>query len=68
MINVNKLNGAIAEAGYSKRTLAKKLGMNESTLSRKLKRGVLGSDEIENLISILNIKDPMLIFFNQAGT
>ena len=33
-----------------------------------MKKGVFGSDEIEQMIQILKIKDPMSIFFAQMVT
>lgn len=63
MIAVNKLKGRIAEKGYTQGQIAKMLGISANTFHRKLARGVLGSDEIEALIKILDIKDPMGFFF-----
>ncbi|WP_343118135.1 helix-turn-helix domain-containing protein [Romboutsia sp. MSSM.1001216sp_RTP31141st1_F12_RTP31141_220114] len=48
--------------GYTQKKLAEELGISSKTLSTKLKKGVFGSDEIEKMIIILNIKNPMEIF------
>lgn len=63
MVDVSKLRGRMAEKGYSQKAVAEQLGIQPNTLRRKLKRGVLGSDEIEALIDILDIVDPISIFF-----
>lgn len=63
MIAVNELKGKIIAKGYTQEKIAEALGITPKTLSLKLKRGVLGSNEIEKLIEILAISDPMAIFF-----
>ncbi len=63
MILTDKLKGKITEAGLSQRQLAKQLGMTEKTFYTKMKKGVFDSDEIESMIILLNIKEPLDIFF-----
>ena len=63
MINIPKLRGRIAEAGYNNKQIAEKIGVHPATLCRKLEKGVFNSDEIQSLIKVLNIEDPMSIFF-----
>ena len=63
MVNVNELRGVIAKNGLSQRKLAKKLGMTDTTFYKKMAKGVFGSDEIEKMIEILHIDNPMPIFF-----
>lgn len=63
MINVNKLKAVIVENGKTHAEVAKALSITDVTFHRKLKRGVFGSDEIEKMITLLNIKNPMEIFF-----
>jgi len=63
VIAVNELKGKIIAKGYTQEKIAEALGITPKTLSLKLKRGVLGSNEIEKLIEILAISDPMAIFF-----
>ena len=62
MIQINEIKGRMKAKGYTQEKLAKELGMSPKTLSSRLKKGVFGSDEIEKLIFILNIKNPMEIF------
>lgn len=68
MINTNKLKGLIASNGLSQRKLAIRLGMTDKTFYNKMKKGVFDSDEIEQMIIILKIKDPISIFFTKEVT
>ena len=63
MIDTNSLKGIIVTNGLSQRKVAKKLGITEKTFYEKMKKGIFNSDEIEVMINILNIKDPVNIFF-----
>ncbi len=63
MINENELRAAFARKNYTQEKVAEMLGICSKTLGSKIKRGVFKSDEIERLILILDIKDPMDIFF-----
>lgn len=63
MINVNKLKGLISENDLSQRKLADMLGMSETTFYAKMKRGVFDSDEMEAMIKILKISNPIEVFF-----
>lgn len=67
MIDVNKLRGKIAERGFSQRELAKILGMSDMTFYRKMRKGRFESDEIEEMIVLLKIENPMEIFFTKVG-
>lgn len=63
MINTNKLRGLIAERGFSQRQVAKHLGITEKTFYTKMQRGVFGTDEVDTMIDLLSIENPMEIFF-----
>ena len=63
MVNSNKLKGLIVSKGLTQKDVAEKLSMTPKTFSLKLKKGVFGSDEIEMMISLLDISDPVPIFF-----
>ncbi|MFR3737131.1 helix-turn-helix domain-containing protein [Anaerococcus obesiensis] len=63
MINVNKLKAIFVENGKNQKDVAKMLGISENTMSIKLKKGILNSDEIFKLIDIFEIKNPTDIFF-----
>lgn len=63
MVATEKLRGIIAEQGLSQRQVAKKLGMTEKTFYSKMKKGVFGTDEVDQMIAILKIENPVDIFF-----
>ena len=63
MIATDKLRGIISERGLSQRKLAEMIGMTEKTFYTKMKKGVFDSKEIDIMISLLEIEDPMPIFF-----
>lgn len=63
MIRRDLLNGEIARAGVSKAYVAEKIGMTPKTFYLKEKRGVFASDEIEKIVSVCDIKDPVAVFF-----
>lgn len=65
MILINELKGKIKAKGYTQEKLAKELGMCPKTLGNKLNKGIFGSDEIEKMVKILDIKNPIEIFFNK---
>lgn len=63
MVATDKLRGIIAERGYSQRQVAKHLGITEKTFYTKMKNGSFGIDEADKMIELLNIQEPMGIFF-----
>lgn len=68
MVNANELRAEIVRKGYTQKQVAEKMHISQKTLSNKLRKGVFGSDEIEQLMCILEIRDPVPIFFNQKVT
>jgi len=63
MILVNELKGKMRAKGYTQDKFAKELGISSKTLSNKLSKGIFGSNEIEKIIKILGIDNPIEIFF-----
>lgn len=63
MVNANELKAAFKRKAYTQEDVAKMLGITPRTLSNKMKRGVFNSNEIERLIEVLDIKEPLPIFF-----
>lgn len=64
MFRENEFNAALARANKTKRELAQELGIEESTLWRKIKNdGSFTRKEINTIIDFLQIDDPMTIFF-----
>ena len=62
MVAVDKLRGIIAERGMSQRQVARVLGMTEKTFYTKMQKGVFGTDEVEKMVELLSISDPVEIF------
>lgn len=62
MIDVAKIRGLMAEKGYTIRSLSKAMGISEITLSNKLKRGIFNSDEMMQLVELLNMINPSAVF------
>lgn len=63
LVSSNELKAAMVRKGLTQKDVAKKLNITPRTLSSKLSKGIFGSDEIEALMIMLDIKDPMPIFF-----
>ena len=63
MIRTDKLRGIIVENGYSQVDVAKQIGITPKTFYDKMKAGIFGSDEIQIMIDMLKIDDPVSIFF-----
>lgn len=68
MIDTSKLRGAIAESGLTQGKLAVRLGMTQKTFYCKMKKGVFDSDEMSDMVEILQLRDPVSIFFAKKGT
>lgn len=62
MVATDKLRGIIAERGMSQRQVAKLLGLNEKTFYSKMQKGVFGTDEVEQMVELLSIPNPVDIF------
>jgi predicted transcriptional regulator len=67
MIRTDVLKGIITEKGFSQRKVAKELGISEKTFYAKMKKGILNSNEIEGLITLLDIQNPQAVFFAPNG-
>jgi len=64
-LDTAKLRGLIVERGLTQKKVAEHLGMSEKTFYLKMKKGVFGTDDVQNMIELLNIEDPMSIFFTK---
>ena len=63
MVRTDLLKGEIARAGYSQSQIADMLCITPKTFYSKMKKGIFNSDEIEELIQILGIENPVQVFF-----
>ena len=68
MLNVLEFKAAMVRKGYTQKMLAKQLGVTEKTISERIKNKRFGTEEIEKLIPLLDITDPMTIFFADTVT
>ena len=68
MVNTNKLRGIIAERGLDQKDVAKMIGKSSKTFYEKMKKGKFDSDEIMQMVSGLEIKNPVDIFFAEDVT
>ncbi|MBR6873074.1 MAG: helix-turn-helix domain-containing protein [Ruminococcus sp.] len=68
MLNVPEFKAAMVRKGYNQKTLAEKLGISERTFCERIKMKRFGTEEIEKLIPLLEIRDPMTIFFDGVVT
>ena len=65
MIDIPKLRGLIVEKGYTQTQVAEHIGISPKTFYERMKKGVLGSDELDALIELLDISNPVPIFFKR---
>ena len=64
MFNKLEFNAQIARKGMLKKDVAKALGIDVSTLYRKMEKdGDFSREEMSNLIELLGKEDPKEIFF-----
>ena len=68
MVDTNALRGIITSKGKSQKDIAIEIGIAPKTFYDKMKKGVFGSDEMEMMIDILDIKNPTEIFFAKEVT
>ena len=63
MVDTNALRGIIVSKGLRQEDVAKHIGINPKTFGKRMKKKVFGSDEIEAMIELLDIENPVEIFF-----
>lgn len=68
MLNVPEFRAAMARKGYTQKALSDILGISEKTFCDRMKNRRFGTEEIERLIPVLEIHDPMAIFFDGIVT
>lgn len=62
MVQTNELKAAMVRKGLSQADVAKAIGVSNKTFCERMKQKVFGSDEIEIMIDLLDISDPMAVF------
>ena len=68
MVDINRLKAEMVKKGLKQSDVARELNISTRTLSTRMKQGVFGSDEIEKLMNLLDISDPVSIFFAKQVT
>lgn len=68
MIDTKALKNIIFSRDMSQKDVAEHLGMSPKTFYGKMKKGVFGSDEMEGMIKLLSIENPIDIFFASEVT
>lgn len=69
MFKQNRFRAQLALRGVTLKELAEMLGISEPTVYRKINRnGDFAREEIEKMIRILRIENPMHIFFSDEDT
>lgn len=63
MVDTQRLRSIIVLNNMTQETVARAIGMTPKTFYNKMKRKVFGSDEIEKMIELLDIDNPMAVFF-----
>ena len=68
MIDINELKACIARKGMTQADVAKQLNMSPRSFYNHIQKGVFGSDEIEKMVVLLDIPDPVSVFFTSLVT
>ena len=68
MIDRNGLKAAIVAKGLTQSDMAEALGMSRKTFYDRMAKGVFGSDEIFEMMKLLDIQNPTAIFFANGVT
>lgn len=63
MVDTKRLRGLIAENRLSQADVARRLGLSQRCFYNKMETGSFWVSEAKQLIEILNIDDPVPIFF-----
>lgn len=63
MVDCMKIKALMVEHKLSGKDVAKRMGLSDKTLYRKLNSGIFNTTEMNKLVEILNIEDPAKIFF-----
>ncbi len=68
MFNKYEFDAQLARKGMKKYELAERLGITYTSLYRKIESGKFTREEIGKIIGILDINDPVPIFFAEELT
>ena len=68
MINANLIRGKIVENGMTQAEVAAAIGVTAKTFSLKMHSGKFGLEEVDKLIQVLKIEEPLKYFFAKADS
>lgn len=68
MVDNIKIRALMVERGLTGKQVAMKMGISDKTFYRKLNSGEFGTKEMNQLVDILKIEDPVKIFFAKSVT
>ena len=68
MVDTKRLKGIIVENDLTQEKVARAIGMTPKTFYSKMKKGVFGSDEMEAMMDLLHMEDPISVFFQKKVT
>lgn len=68
MFDRNAFRAELARNGMTQRELCEKTGISTATMTRKIRSGKFGTDDVEKIVKVLNIKDPAGIFLANIVT
>lgn len=63
MVDCIKIKALMVEHNLTGKEVAKRMGLSDKTLYRKLNSGIFNTVEMNKLVEILDIDDPVKIFF-----
>lgn len=64
MVNTQEIKALMVRNNMTRQDLAKELGVSYSTVLSRLKDGNFTSNQIDVLIKVLHIEDPVSVFFS----
>jgi hypothetical protein len=68
MLNKDLLKAEIYRKKHTQSSIAYEIGMRPSLFSSRMKKGNFRRAEVENIIRILNIENPIDIFFDEEAS
>ena len=66
MIRTDLLKEQIARNGMTQVQVARRLGLTPRTFYKRMRLGVFRSDEMEAMVELLKLQNPMAIFFGDT--
>lgn len=65
MVNIPELRAAMARKEITQKKLAEAIGLSEQTMCRRMKEKCFGTEEAEKISKVLDLPDPVCIFFTR---